>query len=124
MRNRLKFNILKDLDIDFIGIVNKFHTDTTIEKVEYLGTLSVTPDNHYHKIFFNNKTYYIYEVDYISSLEYEVEEMKKILGQNIQLIKVKKPSLDFKSPIANHITNYSGLEPFYHKFLIGYIINN
>ena len=123
MKNTLTFKPLENLKIDFLGIINQFDTEKVIQKIEYTGTFSKTPDNHYHKLLSKNTTYYLYEVDYISNLEYEIKQIKKILGQNIKLVKVKKPHSAYKSSLADYITDYSGSKPFYHKFLIESIIN-
>ena len=123
MKKRLTFKPLENLKIDFLEVMSQFNTETVITEVEYAGTFSRTPDNHFHKLLSGNKIYYIYEVDYISSLKDEVGQMKKILGPNIKLMKVKKSHPGYKSPLAEYISDYSGSKPFYHKFLIESVIN-
>ena len=89
MKKRLTFKPLENLKIDFLEVMSQFNTETVITEVEYAGTFSRTPDNHYHKLLSGNKIYYIYEVDYISSLKdgtdeedswskYKIDESQKI----------------------------------------------
>jgi len=110
-------------DIDFLGIIKKFNLKEPIDEVKLLGIYSESPDDHFYKLSCNNDIYYIYEVDYISSLEYQVKHIKEILGDNIELIKTKTPLPSHDSPIASYITDYSGSQPHYHKLLIHEIKN-
>lgn len=121
-------------NIDWIGIIHEFEGTESITEVKLTGFHSTSPDNHFYELKTNEGTLYIYEVDYISSLESEIADIKSVLGPDIQLFKVKE-TLEFKSSgpvlastvhakpddweeIKKYVTDYSGTAEYYFKFLI------
>lgn len=118
MQIKFDSNISSLTDIDFLVIIQRFNTVKPIEKVKPLGIHSESPDDHFYKLLCDGEVYYVYEVDYISSLEYQIKYIKKVLGNSIELVEAKEPLPSYDKSIAKYITDYSGSQPYYHKFLV------
>ena len=118
METKFDSNISSFSNIDFLGIVQKFNLEKPPKDVKLLGVHSESPDDHFYKLLCDKEIYYLYEVDYISGLDYQIGYIKKVLGSNIELIPVKSPLSIYDKSISKYITDYSGSQPYYHKFLI------
>jgi len=117
MKKTFRVNHLDRFDVDFIGIVNLFNIPDSVEEVKLVGIMSTSPDNHFYKLQCSTNIYYLYEVDYISNLEEQIKYIEDALGFKIELFTVKIPHPSYEKPLSQYITDYSGSQPFYHKFL-------
>ena len=121
-------------DDDLLNIIHKFKDTDLIDKIKLQGVYTLTSDNIYYKITAGEQNVYIYEVDFISNLDYEIRSIKETLGPNIRLYEVKEGlSFDKSLPvissrkytrpndwdeISKYVTEYSGVNECYFKFLV------
>ena len=108
---------------DLLGIFQKFNLEMPTGEIKIIGTHGGY-DHLFIKLIADKKIYYLYEVDYIQSLDYELGNIKKIIGSDFKLYTVKEQLRAPEDQLGEtkwlkYVTNYSGSDPSFYKFLIG-----
>lgn len=120
--------------MDFHKLLQQFQTPESLEFLNLVRTWQTSPDEYFYEIETNDGVYYIFEVDYIESLDSVIAAIKKEIGEFTQLCEVKsmlafedaepvKLAKIYYKPegwetVSKYANDKYGSYPFYFNFLI------